>query len=88
MADNRYSSYARTPDGFGGKGLLVTPGATDLGINVKGVICTTAGDITIVPWDNLDGETITFTAVPAFFIPPYRVRRVTAATATVYTIEN
>lgn len=87
MADNRYTSFAKTPDSLGTKGLPVTPGNTDLGPNVKGVICVTTGNITIVPWDNADGETIPFTNVPALWIPPFRVRRVTAATATVYTIE-
>lgn len=88
MADNRYDKFAKTPDGFGTKGLVVQPGATDLNANVKGVVCVTSGNITVVPWNNADNETVAFVGVAAGFIPPFRVRRVTAATATVYTIED
>jgi len=68
-----YDSYSKTPSSFGTKSRLVTPGAADITPTPKAVICATAGSLTIVP---------------AGFIPPFRVRRVTAATATVYTIEG
>lgn len=85
---NVYSTFSPTPDSFGTKGAAVTPGATDLADTVKGVVCVTAGNITVVPWDNDDADAIAFVDVPAGFVPPYRVRRVTAATASVFTIEG
>lgn len=85
---NRFESFQPTPDSLGTKGTAVTPGATDLASTVKGVVCITAGDITIVPWDNDNAATIAFVDVPAGFVPPYRVRRVAAATASVFTIEG
>lgn len=88
MADNRYTSYTNSPDSLGMRGVVVTPGVVDLPSTVKAVMCLTAGNITIVPLGNGDNETIAFVGVPAGFIPPYRVRRVTAATSTVYTIEG
>lgn len=84
---NRYTSDANDPDSFGNRGVLVTPGSAEL-YNIRGVVCGSAGNITVVPVSNSDTETVTFTGVPAGFIPPFRVRKVTAATATVYTIEG
>jgi len=86
MAD--YDSYSKTPSSFGTKSRLVTPGAADITPTPKAVICATAGSLTIVPAGNDPAVTVTFPDVPAGFIPPFRVRRVTAATATVYTIEG
>lgn len=73
---------------FGRKARVVTPGATDLDPVAKAVVCLTSGNLTIVPAGNATGDTITFTGVPAGFIPPYKVRRVTAATASVATIDD
>lgn len=86
MADNRYTSDANDPDSFGKRGVPVALGA-DL-YNIRGVVCGTAGNLTVVPVSNSDAETVTFTGVPAGFIPPFRVRKVTASTAVVYTIEG
>lgn len=83
-----YDEFPATPGGFGRKARIVTPSATDLDPIAKAVVCLTSGDITIVPPGNANGVTITFTGVPVGFIPPYRVRRVTAATATVATIDD
>ncbi|WP_377299712.1 hypothetical protein [Rhizobium sp. SGZ-381] len=87
MAD-AYASFSTTPDSLGTIGAPVTPGNTDLPATVKGVVCLTAGNITVVPYGNADAVTLAFVDVPAGFVPPYRVRRVTAATATVATIEG
>lgn len=73
---------------FGTIGEIVTPGAVDLPFDTKAVVCLTSGNITIVPHGNDDGDTLTFTDVSAGFTPPYRVRRVTAATATVATVRG
>jgi len=86
MAD--YDSYPNTPSSFGTKSRLVTPGGADLTPAPKAVICATAGSLTIVPVGNDPSATVTFPNVPIGFIPPFRVRRVTAATATVYTVEG
>ena len=83
-----FDEFPATPNGFGRKARIVTPGATDLDPVAKGVVCLTAGNLTIVPVNNADATTITFTGVPVGFVPPYRVRRVTAATATVATIDD
>lgn len=83
-----FDSYSPSASSFGRKARIVTPGATDLDPVAKAVVCLTAGNITIVPLGNADGVTITFTGVPAGFVPPYVVRRVTAATATVATVDD
>lgn len=88
MADNRYTSYANTPDSLGTRGVLVAASGSDMAGNIKALICIATGDITFIPVGNADNETITLTAVPALFIPPWRIRRVTAVTGTFYTIEG
>lgn len=87
MADD-FSSFTRTPNSFGFKSRLVTPGATDLDPRPKAVVCVTYGDITVVPENNANAAPVAFVGVPAGFVPPFRVRRVTAATAVVYTVED
>lgn len=87
MADP-YDSIQPNGQTFGRAGRLVTPGSSDLDPIAKGVVCLTAGDITIVPVGNANGDTLAFVGVPAGYVPPYQVRRVTAATATVATIED
>ena len=87
MADS-YDGFAKTPSSFGTQSRLIAPGATDITPIPKAVVCGTAGDITVVPSGNDPSVTVNFTDIPAGFIPPFRVRRVTAATATVYTVEG
>jgi hypothetical protein len=87
MAD-AYANFSTTPDSLGTIGAIVTPGDADLPGTVKGVVCLTAGNITVVPLSNDNTAALAFVDVPAGFVPPYRVRRVTAATATVATIEG
>ena len=86
MADD-FESFADTPQSFGRKGTLINPGATDLDPLPKSVVLLTSGNVTIVPVDNADADTMAFVGLPAGYIIPYRVRRVTAATATVWTVE-
>lgn len=85
---DRWKDHPPSPQSLGRKGATITPGASDLPAGTKGVVLLTSGDVTIVPADNDDAATLTFTGAPAGFIPPYVVRRVTAATATVATIEG
>lgn len=83
-----YATFGKSLNAFGRRGLVLTPGATDLDPVPKAVVCLTSGDITVVPVDNLDNETLTFVGVTAGYSPPFRVRRVTAATATVASVKD
>lgn len=87
MAD-RYKSFAGTPSSYGTKGRVITPGADDIDPPAKAVVLLTSGNVTVVPMDNEDAAALAFVGVPAGFSPPFRVRRVTAATATVATVED
>ena len=80
--------YASGPSTFGTVGKIITPGPTDIAGDVKAITCLTAGNVTVVPVDNADGETLAYVGVHAGFSPPFRVRRVTAATAVVATVED
>lgn len=73
------------PQSFGMAGAVITPGNTDLP-DSRAVVCLAAGNVTVVPWNNLDGATLTFTGCPVGFVVPYVVRRVTAATGTWATV--
>jgi hypothetical protein len=80
---------AAGPTTFGRKGAVITPGGNDLpGGVAKAIVCTAEGDVTLVPAGNAVADTITFTACPVGFSPPYQVRRVTAATGTWATVED
>lgn len=87
MASPEWNQSAASAMSFGRKGRVVTPAATDIDPLPKAVIMTTSGNITIVPDGNANSDTITFTGVPAGFIPPFVPRRVTACTGTCVTID-
>lgn len=87
-AADPYENFGKTPDSLGTVGRAVTATAADLDPLPKAVVCLTSGNITVVPYGNADNDTIAFVNVQAGFVPPYRVRRVTAATANVATIEG
>lgn len=86
MTDLKYA--ARTASTFGRKGAAITPGSSDLSGDPKAIVCTAAGNVTIVPHGNADATTLTFTGCPVGFIPPYVVRRVTAATGSWATVAD
>lgn len=76
---------------FGRRGRSVTPSdEDDLPRYVKAVTVLAAGDLSILPVQNEDGNTIDYVGVPAGFSPPFQVRRVmaTGTTATVATVED
>lgn len=82
-----------TPDEqtFGQAGATITPSDTEDLANVsKGIVVCATGNVVVIPVNNADEETITFTAVPAGFIVPYFIRRVlsTGTTATVASIDE
>lgn len=87
---NRYNVSA--DDAFGGAVYPITPGATDQldddGHYFKYVATKTAGDVSVLGYHNADGDTAQTFAMGAGQIIPLRVRRVTAATATVVGIKG
>lgn len=72
----------------GRKGTVVTPGSTDLPNVCKGLVVLAAGNATVIPVDNADNETLAFVGLNPGDIIPYQVRRVTAATASLATIDR
>lgn len=73
---------------FGRRGLTITPGANDLTTVAKGLVVLASGNATIIPVDNADVDTLTFTGLSVGQVIPYQVRRVTAATATLASIDG
>lgn len=69
----------RGASSLGRKGAVITPGNSDIASEPKAIVCCATGNVTIVPVGNANSDTITFTGCPVGFIPPYIVRRVTAA---------
>jgi hypothetical protein len=78
----------KTTDSLGTSGRIVTPGASDLDPVAKAIVALTAGDVTIIPVGNANDKPLAFVGVFAGWVSPYRVRRVTAATATIATIDG
>lgn len=83
-----YATYAKGPSSLGTKGAVITPSDSDIDPVPKCVVCLTSGNLTVVPLNNADGDTLQFVGVAAGFMPPFRVRRVTAATATVASVRD
>ena len=68
---------------FGRKGAAIIPhDSNDLAEYAKAIVVTAAGNLVILPVENADGTTVTFTGVSPGFIPPYQVRRVLATGTT------
>lgn len=87
MASPEWNQGGASSSSFGAKARVITPGSADLDPIAKAVVMLAEGDITIVPVGNANGVTIQFTGVPAGFIPPYQVRRVTACTSSCATVD-
>lgn len=82
-----WNQTANRADSFGPKGRVITPGSSDLDPIAKSVVMLSDGDITIIPTGNDNADTLAFVGLPAGYIIPYRVRRVTACTGTCATID-
>lgn len=85
MAD--WNMGANTASSFGLKGRTITPGASDLNPIAKSVVMLTDGDLTIIPPGNADAAPLVFVGLPAGYIVPFVVRRVTACTGTCAAID-
>jgi len=76
------------PDLWGKQAVLIAPGAGDQldasGKYFKYFTIAASGDVTFVPYSNADASPITMTGLPAGVTLPGRIRRITAATATVH----
>lgn len=76
---------------YGKKSRQVTPSDTDdLDPYAKAVVCAASGNVSVLPAENDDGDTVNFTGVPAGYVPPFHVRRVmsTGTNIAVYTIDD
>lgn len=72
------------------KGKAIVPhDVNDLALYAAGVVVTAAGNLKVLPSQNADADTVTFTAVPVGFIPPFQIRRVfaTGTTASVASLD-
>lgn len=68
---------------FGRKSRAITPhNANDIEPYPKAIHATSAGNMEVLPVENDDGDTITYTGVLPGFTPPLRVRRVLATGTT------
>jgi hypothetical protein len=82
-----FSDFSTTPDSPGVSARAITPGSSDISPRPRRVVVLATGNATIVPEGNANEVTITFTGLPVGYILPYYVRRVTAATATLATVD-
>ena len=87
MAHPEWNQTGNSNISFGRKGRAVTPAAADLDPIAKAIVMLAEGDITIVPVDNATSDTLTFTGVPAGFVVPFHVRRVTACSSSCATVD-
>lgn len=84
-----YADQSTMRQTFGTKSRLLTPGGSDIAAPYpKSVFLAATGDITYLPVANADGVLVTLTGLAPGQPVPHRVRRVTTATAPVYTVED
>jgi len=87
MASPEWNVGANTASSFGLRGRTITPGASDIDPVAKSIVMLSAGGITIVPANNANGSTLVFADLPAGYIIPFVVRRVTACSGTCAAID-
>lgn len=71
---------------FGRRAVVLIPGSSDLTDIPKAIVAIGAGNITVIPVNNLDADTITFTGVSAGFVVPLICRRVTSGSGGVIAV--
>lgn len=78
-----HANAAPTRETFGTKARAITPSDTvDLNPYPKAVVVSAAGNLVVLPLQNADGSTVTFTGVSPGFVVPFRVRRVMSTSTT------
>lgn len=82
MSDN-FGTYSPGLDSPGRKHWLITPSANDIVPRPRSIYCEVAGTVTV---QDIDGTSLTYTLVQGQVLP-FRARKITAATATVYAWE-
>lgn len=87
MASPEWNGTAATASSFGRKSRAITPSGTDLDPIAKAIVMLATGDITVIPAGNLDAGTVAFTGLPAGYIIPFVVRRVTACSSSCASID-
>lgn len=87
MASPKWNGGVGTAASFGREGRTITPSSSDLDPIAKAVVMLATGDITVVPSGNADATTIAFTGLPAGYIIPFIVRRVTACSSSCAAID-
>lgn len=85
MASPDWNKGGASASSFGQKARPVTPSNSDLDPIAKSVVMLATGDITVMPDGN--SSTISFTGLPAGYIIPFVVRRVTACSSSCATID-
>lgn len=91
QASDSYAGFGTGADARGSNAVAVAPSDTvDFVTYPKGIVVTVAGNLAVLPLKAPDdgSHLITFTAAPAGFVVPFRVRRVmstgtTASTAAI-----
>lgn len=78
MSD-QWADIYRHPQDPATSAVAITPGPAELAQPTRGIHASTDGDITVTM---LDGQSVSFT-VKAGFLYPYRIKKCTAATATI-----
>ncbi len=77
---DRFASYSSGLDSPGTRHFAITPSANDLNPRPRSLYCEAAGTVTI---QDADLNSLTYTLQQGQVLP-FRGRRITAATATVY----
>lgn len=88
MADP-YEAELVTGSSFATASRAISASASDLDPIPKALFLAVGGDVTFVPVDNGDSDTVVCTGLSAGTVIPFRVRRVTAISgASVYAMDG
>ncbi|ANL02688.1 hypothetical protein [Rhizobium phage RHEph18] len=87
MASPEWNQTGATASSYGRKGRTLAASGSDIDPIAKAIVMLATGDITVIPAGNLDAGTIAFTGLPAGYIIPFVVRRVTACSSSFASID-